>query len=105
KPNRIRRELRAVKIAGNLKVDGALSEWEWELTKGASDFIQVEPRQGKPSQFVTIIKVLYNQRFLYVGVICKDPKGRKALMDTDFARDFDILRHDLVDLNFDTFND
>src|SRR5476651_2331655 len=105
KPNHIRRELKAVKINNSLKIDGELSEPEWNLTKGASDFIQVEPMQGKPSQFVTIIKVLYNQKFLYVGVICKDPKGRKAIMATDFARDFDILKHDLVDLAFDTFND
>ncbi len=105
KPNPIRRELKAVKITNSLKIDGELSEPEWNLTKGASDFIQVEPMQGKPSQFVTIIKVLYNQKFLYVGVICKDPKGKKAIMATDFARDFDILKHDLVDLAFDTFND
>jgi len=105
KPNPVRRKLKAVKIINNLKVDGQLTEPEWSLTKGASDFIQVEPMQGKPSQFVTIIKVLYNQKFLYVGVICKDPKGKKAIMATDFARDFDIMKHDLVDLAFDTFND
>ncbi|MDB5141763.1 MAG: carbohydrate binding family 9 protein, partial [Mucilaginibacter sp.] len=105
KPNPIRRELKAVKIINSLKIDGELSEPEWNLTKGASDFIQVEPMQGKPSQFVTIIKVLYNQKFLYIGVICKDPKGKKAIMATDFARDFDLLKHDLVDLAFDTFND
>jgi len=82
KPNAVRRELRAVKITASLKIDGELNEPEWNLTKGASDFIQVEPMQGKPSQFVTIIKVLYNQKFLYVGVICKDPKGKKAIMAT-----------------------
>jgi len=105
KPNPLRRELKAIKISNSLKIDGELSEPEWNLTKGASDFIQVEPMQGKPSQFVTVIKVLYNQKFLYVGVICKDPQGKKAIMATDFARDFDIMRHDLVDLAFDTFND
>ena len=105
KPNHIRRELKAIKIVSNLKIDGELNEPEWKLTRGASDFIQVEPMQGKPSQFVTIIKILFNQRFLYVGMICKDPKGKKAIMATDFARDFDILRHDLVNLSFDTFND
>ena len=95
KPGNTRRELKAVKIMTSLKIDGELNEPEWNLTKGASDFIQVEPMQGKPSRFVTIIKVLYNQKFLYVGAICKDPKGKKAIMATDFARDFDILRHDL----------
>ena len=80
KPNHLRRELKAVKITTNLKIDGELNEPEWNLTKGASDFIQIEPMQGKPSQFATIIKVLYNQKFLYIGVICKDPKGRKAIL-------------------------
>jgi len=105
KPNPKRRELKAVKIIANLKIDGELNEPEWNLTNGASNFIQVEPKQGQPSQFTTLIKVLYNQKYLYVGVICNDPQGKKAIMATDFARDFDILKHDLVDLAFDTFND
>jgi hypothetical protein len=105
KPDPHRRELKAIKINGNIKIDGVLDEPEWALTTGASDFIQVEPYQGMPSQFVTVVKVLYNQKYLYFGIICKDPKGKKAIMATDFARDFDYTRHDLVNLAFDTFND
>jgi hypothetical protein len=105
KPNPHRRELRAERIFKNLKIDGLLDEPEWALTEGASDFIQVEPYQGKPSGFATIVKVLYNQKYLYCGIICKDPQGKKAIMATDFARDFDITRHDLVNLAFDTYND
>src|ERR1700733_6803304 len=105
KPGPVRRELKALPITGNIRIDGLLDEPEWAMTAGATDFIQVEPNQGHPSDFVTIVKVLYNQKYLYIGVICKDPKGKKAIMATDFARDFDILRHDLVDLAFDTFND
>jgi len=105
KPNPHRRELKAVKISGNIKIDGVLDEPEWALTPGASDFIQVEPYQGKPSKFVTVVKVLFNQKYIYFGIICKDPQGKKAIMATDFARDFDYTRHDLVNLAFDTFND
>jgi Domain of unknown function (DUF5916)/Carbohydrate family 9 binding domain-like len=105
KPDPHRRELKAIKIISNIKVDGVLDEPEWSLTVGATDFIQVEPYQGKPSKFGTIVKVLYNQKYLYFGIICKDPKGKKAIMATDFMRDFDYLRHDLVNLSFDTFND
>lgn len=104
-PNPHRRELKAIPIATSLHVDGLLDEPEWALSAGASDFIQVEPFQGQPSQFPTIIKVLYNQKFLYVGVTCKDPKGKRAIMATDFLRDFDYTRHDLVNLAFDTYND
>lgn len=105
KPNPKRRELKAVKISGSIKVDGVLDEPDWALTPGATDFIQVEPYQGQPSKFSTVVKVLYNQKFLYFGLICKDPLGKKAIMATDFARDFDFLKHDLVNLAFDTFND
>jgi len=58
KPNPHRRELRAERIFKNLKIDALLDEPEWALTKGASDFIQAEPYQGKPSGFATIVKVL-----------------------------------------------
>ncbi|MBS1525518.1 MAG: carbohydrate binding family 9 domain-containing protein [Bacteroidetes bacterium] len=105
KPNPHRRQLKAVKITGSIKVDGVLDEPYWALTAGASDFIQINLDQGQPSKFVTIVKVLYNQKFLYFGIICKDPLGKNAIMATDFRRDFDNLRHDMVDLSFDTFND
>src|SRR5579863_8084624 len=105
KPNPHRRELKAVQISGLIRIDGRLDEPEWALAPGATDFIQVEPYQGQPSKFATIIKVLYNQKYLYIGVTCKDPKGKKAIMATDFLRDFDNTRHDLVNLAFDTYND
>lgn len=105
KPNPIRRELKAIPILTSIRIDGLLDEPEWGLTPGATDFIQIEPSQGQPSQFATIIKVLYNQKYLFVGVVCKDPKGKHAIMATDFLRDFDYLRHDLVNLAFDTYND
>lgn len=105
KPGPVRRELKALPISGSIRIDGILDEPEWVLTAGATDFIQVEPNQGHPSDFVTIVKVLYNQKYLYIGVICKDPKGRKAIKATDFMRDFDFTRHDLVNLAFDTYND
>src|SRR6185437_16063493 len=105
RPPEHRRELRAIKIAGNIKIDGVLDEPSWSLSPGATDFIQIEPYQGRPSNFHTIVKVLYNAKYLYVGFICKDKKGRKAIMATDFMRDFDYTRHDLVNLAFDTYND
>src|ERR1700722_13018197 len=82
KPNPHRRELKAVQIPTTIRIDGRLDEPEWALAPGATDFIQVEPYQGQPSQFATVIKVLYNRKFLYIGVSCKDPKGKKAIMAT-----------------------
>ena len=99
------KEIRAVKIDALLKIDGILNEPEWALAPASPRFVQIDPEQGKAVHFETKIKVLYNKLYLYVGVIALDPLGKKAIMATDFIRDFDITRHDLVSLAFDGFND
>ncbi|HXB29579.1 MAG TPA: carbohydrate binding family 9 domain-containing protein, partial [Puia sp.] len=99
------KEIRAVKIENKINVDGILNEPEWALAPASPHFIQIEPEQGKSVHFETKIKVLYNKFYLYVGIIALDTLGKKAIMATDFIRDFDITRHDLVSLAFDGFND
>jgi len=105
KPDSNRKKIEAVKISGSIRIDGVMDEPEWKLAKPSPHFTQVEPQQGKPSHFETEIKVLYNRTYLYVGVVAHDPLGKKAIRATDFMRDFDYLRHDLVNLSFDGFND
>jgi len=105
KPDSVRRALKAVKISSSIKIDGLLNEPEWNLATASSPFIQIEPYQGKQSNFATAVKALYNQKYLYFGITCRDPLGKKAIMATDFLRDFDYTKHDLVNLSFDTFND
>jgi len=99
------KEIRAIRIETHIEVDGILKEPEWALAPVSPHFIQVDPEQGKPAHFETRVKVLYNQVYLYVGIIALDTLGKKAIMATDFIRDFDVLRHDLVGLAFDGFND
>jgi hypothetical protein len=99
------KEIRAIRIHSRLDVNGLLNEPEWSLAAPSPHFIQIEPAQGEPARFNTELKVLYNQEYLYVGIFAKDPLGKKAIMSTDFIRDFDFLKHDLVSLAFDGFND
>jgi hypothetical protein len=103
-PSKVK-EIRAIQIENRLNIDGILNEPEWALAPASPQFVQIEPEQGKPVHFETKIKVLYNKAFLYVGIIALDTLGKKAIMATDFIRDFDITRHDLVSLAFDGFND
>jgi Domain of unknown function (DUF5916)/Carbohydrate family 9 binding domain-like len=99
------KEIRAIRIETTLDVNGILNEPEWSLAAPSPHFVQIDPEQGKPVHFETKIKVLYNKVYLYVGIIALDTLGKKAIMATDFIRDFDITRHDLVSLAFDGFND
>lgn len=104
-PDTNRRQIRATKISTTLNIDGKLDEAEWSLAALSPPFIQIEPYQGKAPTVETQVKVLYNQKYLYFGIISKDPLGKKAIRATDFIRDFDNTKHDLVNLSFDAFND
>jgi len=105
KPDTIRRAIRAIPIHNSLRVDGIMNESDWMLANPESRFIQVEPLQGKPANFETELRALYNNRYLYIGIFSRDSLGRKAIRATDFKRDFDYRQHDLVTLAFDGFND
>jgi hypothetical protein len=105
KPDSVRRKIKAVRIFSSLNIDGILSESEWNLATASPRFTQIEPYQGKMPSQETQVRVLYNQKYLYFGVVCKDPLGKKAIRATDFIRDFDELKHDLISLAFDAFND
>src|SRR6201995_2906230 len=104
-PDSIKKEITAVKIYSSIHVDGQMNEPEWKLAKASPRFIQIDPYQGQAPSYETDVKVLYNQEYLYVGVFSHDSLGKKAIRATDFMRDFDFPRPDLVTLTFDGFND
>lgn len=105
KPDSIRESVDAVEIIRNMRIDGVLDEAEWNLAKPSPRFTQVRPIQEVPPNFDTSFKVLYNSNYLYVGVVCYDSLGKKAIRAPDFKRDFNWMQHDLINLGFDCFND
>jgi Domain of unknown function (DUF5916)/Carbohydrate family 9 binding domain-like len=104
KPDSIKRVIEATHIDEVLKIDGILNEPEWQLAKTTSDFVQVDPNQGDKAHFNTFISILYNNRYLYLGIFAQDSLGRKSIRATDFKRDFDFKQHDLVTIAIDGFN-
>ena len=51
-----------------------------------TDFVQAEPLEGEPASDKTEVRILYDEAFIYVGVICydRDPSG---IVVTDSRRD------------------
>ena len=88
-----------------IKLDGRLTEADWAQAKAIDSFIQVEPLQGQPSANHTEVKILYDQKNLYVGVYCAEPNGRAGLRVPDLKRDFNWRAHDTFAICFDGFND
>ena len=104
-PDSIKKVLSALKVDRPIKVDGKLDELEWQKVKPSPRFTQIDPYQGLDPNFDTEVKILYNEKYLYIGVVCLDSLGKDAIRATDFKRDFNFRTHDLVTLCFDGFND
>jgi len=95
----------AFPISGELSIDGQLDEHFWEMAEVLSNFIQIEPHQGEPSQFRTVVKVLYNDKYLYIGAICYGKNGEKRIRVSDLNRDFSFRQNDTFAVGIDGFND
>ena len=74
------------------KVDGRLDEPDWALAPLFDSFVQRFPKAGTASSERTELRVLYDNRYLYVGITCHDSQpwtinrnlGRRdAALDTD----------------------
>ena len=76
-----KKNLDAIKInSKEIKLDGKLDEAFWKKIDGIDDFLTQEPIEaGKPSEN-TIIKIAYDENYLYIGAILydSDPEGIKA---------------------------
>ncbi|MFT5877844.1 MAG: hypothetical protein ACI8SA_001709 [Dokdonia sp.] len=88
-----------------INIDGTLSEDTWNKAVALTDFVQVEPNQGEKSAFKTNVKVLYDERNLYIGVYCEDLEGNKAIRVPDLTRDFSFLSSDTFAIGIDGFLD
>lgn len=104
-PQALRKNLEARKTTAKIDVDGILNEPDWKNCDMASGFIQIEPTQGMPANFKTLVKVIYDEQNLYVGALCYDSLGRKGIRVTELKRDFSVSKNDVFGFCIDAFND
>jgi len=64
----------AVRRSGSITVDGRLEEPEWRRAPVFDAFVQVFPFEGAPPAERTEVRVLYDDRALYVGIRCLDAR-------------------------------
>ena len=62
------REFRATRTARPPTIDGQLNEEAWSQAQIMSDFTQIDPDEGQPATERTEVRVLYDDRALYVGM-------------------------------------
>ena len=60
--------LRAVRVTGELQLDGRLDEPAWQQAQAAGGFRQRDPDQGQPATEPTELRLLFDDHALYAGV-------------------------------------
>lgn len=98
------KETSALKIDKSIKVDGLLNESVWEMAPEAGNFIQFEPERGKQSSMKTVVKILYDEKYIYFGFICYDLQPEKIAARIT-KRDAELHEDDAVLVFLDTFHD
>ena len=86
------------------KIDGKLNDECWQ-TVGTWDgnFIQQQPHQAKPPSQETEIKMLYDDEYLYFGIICYD--NEPELMSPILGRRDDYTSGDITGIAIDSYYD
>jgi hypothetical protein len=67
----------AVRTAEPPVLDGSVNDPQWKNAPAILDFTQSEPIEGAQPTEMTSVRILYNDRAVFVGVICYDarPEG------------------------------
>lgn len=87
-----------------LELDGQVNEPFWENVSIATGFRQQEPVEGAPASEDTEVRVAYDEKYLYLGVVLYDsePKNIKAFQK---RRDASLATDDRFMFILDTYND
>ena len=98
--------VRAVRIEGELTLDGALDERLYQTVPPISGFIQVEPDAGQPASERTEAWVFFEEDNVYVAARVWDSAPESQWVVNEMRRDsFNILQNENISFAFDTFYD
>lgn len=93
----------ARRAPGPIHVDGRLDDAAWRAAEPFSSFVESFPNEGAPASMPTEARVLYDDRFLYIGVLCHDP--HPELIARQLGRRDSALPSDLVEIAIDSNRD
>lgn len=94
----------ATKATDAIKVDGKLDGAAWRNAQEITEFFRMEPRQGGKYLHQTHVKLLYDEKNLYIGAFCKDSLGRRGIRVQDLRRDFSWGENDIFMVQLDPQN-
>ncbi|MFA8436136.1 MAG: DUF5916 domain-containing protein [Marinifilaceae bacterium] len=83
-------------------IDGVLDDKAWQGVPVATDFVQLDPDNGKPSNYKTEARFVYDNTSLYIGVMMYDPHPEKIL--TALSQRDRVGNADFLSILLDPYN-
>ncbi len=96
------RQYLTARAASDIQIDGKLDDDAWNEVEWGGDFIQREPDFGIPPSQETQFKILYDDKFLYIGVRAFDTEPEKIVKRMSRRDGFE---GDWVEVNIDSYHD
>jgi len=96
--------LRAHYSATPPTLDGILTEEVWNTASDTQPFRQKEPTAGEEASESTVVKVIYTQQSLFLGIVCADSSA-ESIVATELRRDGDLMKDDSIWILLDSFHD
>jgi hypothetical protein len=106
-PSQARRTIAAEPLGAeeSITLDGNLDEAVWQRAQVATDFVQIDPDNGRPATEQTEFRIAFDRNTLYLGVICHDAEAGERLTRYQKRRDEFLQQDDKVQWTIDTFLD
>ncbi len=86
------------------RIDGRLDDEAWRLAEPVKGLFQREPIEGVPETERTVIRVLHDEKRIYVAFRCFDSEPDRVVANR-MQRDSELHEDDFVSVLLDTYND
>jgi len=90
------------KVSQGPKIDGIISEQEWQGSARFKDFFETSPGENIPADVKTIVLLAHDDDNLYIGFECFDPDVSQ-IRTSSRERDHFVMSEDLVIVTLDPF--
>ncbi len=97
-------ELRPLFIDESISVDGHLDDDAWQQAEPSGDFRQREPQVGAPATERTVLRAVFTNTHLYIGIMAYDSEPSEIIAN-EMERDAFLFRDDSIGIFLDTFHD
>lgn len=83
------KEIQAARVERPPRLDGTLDDPLWQRAEPITDFKQREPYEGAEPTEKTEVRILYDARHVYIGILCYDSNPR-GIVATQLRRDLEM---------------